>query len=88
MKKIQLIYLPPIFIFLSGCAITAEERYERLSYMAEIEKDFRILMSDCRLNDGYLHVPRRRVQNARPTPWEMQDAVCYYHDTSPRRIDN
>ncbi len=87
MKKLR--YLLLIFIIgLSGCAITDEERHKRLSYMAEIEKDFWVFVSDCRVTDGYLYVPRRRVHNAPTTPWEMQDAVCYYDYTHPYRFEN
>ena len=87
MKKLR--YLLLIFIVgLSGCVITDEERHKRLSYMADIEEDFRVFVSDCQFTYGYLHVPRRRVQNAPPTPWEMQDAVCFYDDMYPYRFDN
>lgn len=77
-------YLLLAVFCLSGCAITDEERYKRLSYTAAIEKEYLSFKSYCRDTDGYLHVPRRRVQNARPTLWEMQDAVCYYDDTHSR----
>ncbi len=87
MKKLT--YLLLIFIIgLSGCAITDEERHKGLSYMAEIKKDFLVFVSDCRVTDGYLYVPRRRVHNAPPTPWEMQDAVCYYDYTHAYSFDN
>ncbi len=77
-----------LIVGLSGCAITDEERHKRLSYMADIEEDFRVFVSDCQFTYGYLYVPRRRVQNAPPTPWEMQDAVCFYGDMYPYRFDN
>ena len=77
-----------LIISLPGCAITDEERHNRLSYVADIEKNFWIFVSDCRFTDGHLYVPRQRVQNAPPTPWEMQDAVCFYDDMFPYRFDN
>ena len=77
-----------LIVGLSACAITDEERHKRLSYMADIEEDFRVFVSDCQFTNGYVHVPRRRGQNAPPTPWEMQDAVCFYDDMYPYRFDN
>lgn len=84
----ELRYLLLIIIYVSGCAITDEKRYERLSYIDIIEKDFSAFVADCRFTAGHLYVPRRRVRNAPPTPWEMQDAVCYYDDMYSYGLDS
>lgn len=77
-----------IFIF-AGCSITDVEMEERLYYSDKIEREFWILVDDCQKTGGSLHVPRRRVQNALPTVWEMKKAVCYYDDdTMPRKMDD
>ena len=75
-----------LIVGLSGCVITVEDRHKRSSYIADIEEDSRVFVSDCQFTYGYLYVPRRRVQNAPPTPWEMQDAVCFYDDMYPYRF--
>jgi len=80
-----------ILIGLSGCAITSAEKTERLSYMAGIEQEFRVFVSDCNLTGGNLVIDKRstnrRVQVAPITVWEMKDAVCYYDDdVYPRRM--
>ncbi len=73
--RTQLIILA---LLLSGCAITEEERYERLLYVSEIETAFKIFVSDCDIIDGHLYVPRTRVSNAPPTVWEKTGAQCWY----------
>lgn len=80
-------FLLPIFIIgLSGCAINDVERHARLSYLANIQTEFQTFVSNCRFTAGHLFVPRQRVPNAPPTPWEMQDAVCHYGDAYPLRF--
>ena len=68
-------YLFLILIGISGCATTD---------IAQIERDFKIFVEDCRVTDGELVIDKRlidrRVQNAPITPWEMKDAVCFYDD--------
>ncbi len=74
--RIQLII---VFVLLfSGCAITEEERYDRLVYLNEIETAFEIFVSDCNIIDGHLYVPRSRISNAPPTVWEKTRAQCWY----------
>lgn len=81
MKSLVLISL----LILSGCAITDEERYERLAYTNAIEKDFLVFVSDCNFFDGELRIDlpieNRRVHNAPITVWEMQHAECWYDDS-------
>jgi len=72
-----MIRLLPVLFLLSCSSISP-----RLNY---IEERFKIFVSDCRLMDGHLYVPRRRVSNAPPTPWEMTDAICWYDDDTPTR---
>lgn len=83
-------YLPLIAILiLAGCSITDVEMEERMYYSDKIEREFWIFVNDCTMTGGQLHVPRKRVQNAPPTVWEMKKAVCYYDDdTLPRKMDD
>ncbi len=73
--RAQLIILA---LLLSGCAITEEERHERLLYVSEIETAFEFFVSDSDIIDGHLYVPRTRVSNAPPTVWEKTRAQCWY----------
>jgi len=77
-------------LILSGCAITDEERLERLTYMAKIQSDYDIFVSDCRVSDGELRInlplEERRVHNAPITVWEMKYAECWYDDIFPIRM--
>ena len=43
----------------------------------QIEDDFHTFTDECGSLGGSLHIPRRRVPNGIPTPWEMQDSICY-----------
>lgn len=61
-----------------GCA-TTEPNNNR---MKKIKADYKIFVDECYHLGGKLSIDRpankRRVQNAPPTVWEMQDAVCDY----------
>ena len=58
---------------LFGCAISDEERID----FNQITDDFYTFVDECEFAEGSLYIPRRRVPNGTPTPWEMQDSVCY-----------
>ena len=66
------------FVLLSSCAITDEERLDRLMHLNEIETAFEIFERDCNIIDGYLYVPQGRISNAPPTVWEKTRAQCWY----------
>lgn len=91
MKFLIILFILFILIISSGCAITDEERLVRQQHIADIEKEFYSFVADCYMTEGELVIDKsledRRVQNAPITVWEMKDAVCYYGDAYPRRMN-
>jgi len=68
-----------------GCATTEPD-----DRMKKIESDYKIFVDECYHMGGKLSFDRpahkRRVQNAPPTVWEMQDAVCTYPGRRPVKM--
>lgn len=67
-----------LFVILSGCAISDEEYAERINRLTQIESDFYTFVDECEFIGGSLYIPRKRVPNGIPTPWEMQDSTCSF----------
>lgn len=65
-----------LFVILSGCAISEDERIERNNELYQIERNFRTFVNECEFLEGSLYIPRKRVPNGIPTPWEMKGSTC------------
>ncbi len=88
MKAVIVIFLLLLLYWCFGCAITDEERNNRLTRIAQIEKEYYAFVNDCQMLEGNLVIEStRRVHNAPITVWEMKDAVCYYDDAYPTRMN-
>ena len=66
-----------LFAVLSGCVISDEERTDRANKWNQIDRDFNTFVDECEFLGGSLYVPHGRVHNGMPTPWEMEDSICY-----------
>ena len=66
-----------VVVTLAGCAISDEERIERHNELYQIESNFHTFVNECKFLEGSLYIPRGRVHNGIPTPWEMKDSTCY-----------
>ena len=76
-----------LFVVLSGCAISDEERAVRENRLYQIKQDFYVFVDECEFMEGSLYIPRRRVHNGIPTPWEMEDSICYFDGISIEMTD-
>lgn len=66
------------FLILTGCA----HDYEQQAKMDRINRDYHAFVQECGFIEGQMQIDRpftsRRVQNAPPTVWEKQDAICVF----------
>lgn len=77
-----------LLVLLTGCAYD----YEQAAKMDSINREYAVFAEECRYVDGFLWINRpftsRRVQNAPPTVWEKQDAVCTLSNSVTIRMED